>query len=142
MYCSERCREESYNLYHRIECETLQLMTSAEVSKYTYIVLRTVLIASKQGKELETLRTHPIYGKPFILPDYIANKKYDSNDYYNIQALIDHHEKHPLSLHAHYIQQAVILLHALKNSSFFDNIEMNKNSVNFLFFSSIRCIFT
>ncbi|XKL63349.1 hypothetical protein PGB90_005713 [Kerria lacca] len=129
MYCSERCREESYNLYHRIECETLQLMTSAEVSKYTYIVLRTVLIASKQGKELETLRTHPIYGKPFILPDYIANKKYDSNDYYNIQALIDHHEKHPLSLHAHYIQQAVILLHALKNSSFFDNIEMNKNSV-------------
>lgn len=64
MYCSERCRQEAFDLYHRIECKMLVIFNSVlhkwpQLKEDPLLVLRLFLIGTKQGSELTKLMNDP-----------------------------------------------------------------------------------
>lgn len=66
MYCSERCRKEAFDLYHRIECRILPWVRLMEDSggelDNILLCLRMFLIGTKQGSLLtELMRNSNVY---------------------------------------------------------------------------------
>ena len=58
MYCSEHCRKQAHNSYHRVECEMLSIeyrIPSTVRSSIEFTELRMLLIGSKQGTQLRNL---------------------------------------------------------------------------------------
>lgn len=59
MYCSEACRTQADNAYHRIECKMLPFYNSEDLKDTKYmeavVAIRTLLIGTKQGTQLKTL---------------------------------------------------------------------------------------
>lgn len=139
MFCSKRCRDEAVKLYHRVECEMMPTLLAqhsgperSPLETSELLALRILLIVTQQGKEFKRLMTHPIYKQIFSDKKYVhLDKKFMSEDYFNIHNLEDHYEKRTLLHWFPLITSTITLLNGLINSSFFDENEKMKNQVNF-----------
>lgn len=64
MFCSIRCRENAFEKFHRIECQIFSMLMDPDeedVSMMTWATVRILLIATKQGQELDQMMSHPVY---------------------------------------------------------------------------------
>lgn len=147
MYCSDHCRLEANKLYHQVECEIFPFFLNLNHWDDDCMVLKMLLIGTKQGKELVKLYKNEnlkksLFDKRMELPD---NQRYVI-DY---QAVCNLNIPEPSKLFvkkslgrftcAH---RASVLLHYLKNSSFFDasnqEINMDEVSTGFSFIVSFK----
>lgn len=140
MFCGDSCYQRALHLYHRTECGILSFLVSLELGKMELLALRTLLIASDQGKELNNLRTHPVFGYPFAKRRFDANQRYISHDYLSVHNLEDHFARRSIAELFRRSAAAVILLYALKHSSFFNTDVNTKNFSNVRISSLIRRI--
>lgn len=123
MYCSERCRREAYDSYHRVECIVVPLFSVSEQQEVILLALRTFFIGTKQGSELTNLMNDPnVY-------DCLEGMWEDANvpqleNYLSVLNLIwrvnDNEFPSPVSMFAAYTI-AGILFGALKHVNFFKN---------------------
>lgn len=108
------------NRFHRIECPILiNAFNSTEIVEKDWLALRLLLVATKQGKELETLMQHPVYKNP--LNDVLSNipTTFDSKNFSHMFNLVNHLDKRPPGSWDDKIGMAGLLLYILKSSSFF-----------------------
>lgn len=62
MYCSTKCQETSWNLYHKYECPLLSTLYHLEVSKLTLLALRIAIMARNNYHEIDTYTLpNPLY---------------------------------------------------------------------------------
>lgn len=139
MYCGNRCRQEAYELYHRVECEIISFFPDIEVIRADMLALRILLIGTEQGKLLLSLRRNENFKNIFKdTPKYIPYQKY-TRDYLSVCNLKITKRKLLKSTRDTQIRvcRAVLMLHLLKQSSFFDsaNEELNLSKVSDFFFS-------
>ncbi len=143
MFCGESCRENALNSFHRIECQVLPLVfSSLKLGKIELLALRILIIASKQGKELANLFEHPLYQRPFAEKYSDFKNKYSSDDYFSVHNLEDNYAKRSVNDLFQRSMAAAVLLHILKQSSFFEDIykeadRVRRNKLKFVLFSSI-----
>lgn len=132
MFCSERCRENATDLFHDIECPILATALTLKVSEMEWLAFRTLIVAAKQGKQLMTLMMHPLYGHPISEKTCELSEKYISEDYLTVHNLEDNFTKRCA---ADIFQRSVavaILLHLLKQTSFFSHMNCEDVQVRFL----------
>ena len=55
LYCSERCRKQAYDSYHRIECQLWPFYSQQFSSMAFRMAVRTLLIGTEQGTKLDDL---------------------------------------------------------------------------------------
>ena len=70
-FCSEHCREKSWTLYHRIECDILPILQ--QTGEQTHLALRMLIVAATGG-DLNQIRKiiqecEHLSKKPFVLSD-------------------------------------------------------------------------
>lgn len=135
MFCNNNCYQQALNLYHQTECKILPFLVSLKLSKMELLALRTLLIATKQGKELNNLHAHPDFKYPFMKKHLDTNKTYISLDYISVHNLEDNFSKQSLSEMFRRAATTVVVLYALKHSSFFD--ESSTPYVSFMYTKSI-----
>lgn len=132
MYCGDHCRLEASELYHRTECEFSQFLEKNIFDIRDVLVLRTFLTGTKQGKHLKKYRKNENFQNLFgERSQYSANKKY-KNDYLSICNLHINLKNYPLVTAS--IHQSAIMLHLLKQSSFFNDVDLEIHEVSFNFF--------
>lgn len=130
MFCGKHCREKAFKLFHRTECEILALVRSLEFSKMELLSLRILIIASNQGKELKSLMVHPLYSYP-IMDKYInVYDKFISEDYFSVHNLEDNFSKRSVQNSFSRSVVAAVLLHVLKQSSFFSTLKRRERKVS------------
>lgn len=132
MYCGEHCRLEASVLYHRTECEFSQFLDKNIFDIFDVLVLRTFLVGTKQGKHLEKYRKNENFQNLFgEKPQYSSSEKYKS-DYLSIYNLHINLKNYPqLTIR---IYRSAIMLHLLKQSSFFNDVYLEIDEVSFNFF--------
>lgn len=66
MFCSTRCRENAFALFHRVECQIVSKLASLEGDGLlaTWDPVRILLVITKQGEELDRIMNHPAYKHP------------------------------------------------------------------------------
>lgn len=55
MYCSEGCRTQALNSYHRTECKLTSFYDREQLDPHEIMAIRALLIGTEQGVELENL---------------------------------------------------------------------------------------
>ena len=55
MYCSNRCRDQAYNLYHRMECKLWPFYESERLDSQSITAIQTLFVGTKQGTYLNDL---------------------------------------------------------------------------------------
>lgn len=117
MYCSVGCRNDAYNRYHRIECAILPIAWDFGESELAWLSLRILLIATKQGEELETILKDPAFQEPMKNTDPSVEYNFDST-FLHVYNLMFNYLRPTGKLHPGCIN-AVVILYILKHSNFF-----------------------
>lgn len=132
MFCNEVCRAESMERYHATECDILPFLLSLEVSKMELLAVRTLIIATNQGKYLSHLFDDPVLGKPlpYPVPSELLNisEPYISEDYKSVHMLEENFLRRSASDLFQRSATAALLLHVIKFSSFFEHAESHSVS--------------
>lgn len=85
MFCSEACRDKAFKTFHRIECQIFSMFPVGkedQISFSKWAALRTLLVATKQGQELDQIMNHPVYKSPLTKNfTWDQSKKFNSEDY-------------------------------------------------------------
>lgn len=87
MYCSEGCRQDAYDSYHRTECKLSSMLSYGEEVETLWLPLRIFLIGTKQGSELTNLMNDPNVYESLDGKRKCVDVPY-SNDYYSILNLL------------------------------------------------------
>lgn len=119
MFCSERCRDEAFRLYHQIECQLLPTLVKLDIDKFGLLSLRILMIASNQSKSLNELMRHPIYGQPICERYSDFRDRFVSSDYFTVHNLADNFYKRTIADLFRKSIEAACLLHLLMQTSFF-----------------------
>ncbi|XP_046407225.1 SET and MYND domain-containing protein 4-like [Ischnura elegans] len=91
MFCSEKCQEMSWNLYHEKECSILFYVLKLDMGKMAHLALRIVLQLefSSLKNLIESINENP-YSKCLREKGFSENGKYISSDYTAIYHLEGH----------------------------------------------------
>ena len=122
MFCSQRCRDDAMNRFHRTECSILikAFKFMDEISEKYWLAIRLLLIVTKQGEELEMLMQHPVYKDPFSNVPSSVPTTFDSKDFAHMFSLVTHVDKRPAGSWDDKLEMAVGFLYILKSASFFE----------------------
>lgn len=116
MFCTAACLESAYKRFHRLECKIIGHIQHFGIKDSAWLAIRMLMVASNQGRTLETMMKHSIFGNPMIKETNVLPRM-DLETYAHIHNLEDHVEErrfdYPNGL------MAALLLHILKHSSFF-----------------------
>lgn len=127
LFCSKSCLQKALNCFHRIECQILSLVGYPVETSLNWLAIRLLMMATKQGKEIEALMTHPVFKNPLKKPTGEFPDRFESQDYYNIQNLEDHLDKKDNSSLLSAVFSVSIHVNILMNTSFLDELcEKNK----------------
>lgn len=116
IFCSEQCRDNGWESFHKIECGIMQHLWNSGISITCQMALR--VIAQKSLKyfieiksELEELRKNCDYAKTDLYPH---------DDYRRVFVLVTHENERSFEDIFHRIVMASFLTHCLKLGGFFD----------------------
>lgn len=89
------------------------------------LALRMLMIATRQGQDVEKLSEHPIYGNPFDLRVRPIDRHHSEEDYYHIHHLESHQKELKNFDLVRLCYKAAVLLESLKWTTFFEvsNVE-------------------
>lgn len=82
MYCSQLCKEDAFKQYHQIECQ-MDLYFQALMKTLPFnirLTIRTFLVATKQGEDLEKLMQNSFFKNPMKKAIDPISKKFNSED--------------------------------------------------------------
>lgn len=129
MFCNDKCRQEAFDSFHSIECKFIASLVSLKLNRTACLALKILLVATDQGKSLNALMAHPVYGQSFNRQLFDSNDVYDSRKYAAVHDLIDNFEKKDVLFQFYRAATAALLVHILKQSPFFDSAN-NSDSVH------------
>lgn len=130
VFCSDQCYEQALANFHRIECEILPFLISLKLDKMLLLAMRILIVATNQGKHVMHLYNHPVYKQPMSAVRSTAIEVYNSSEYLSVHNLEDNYSKRSVANMFRRSTDAVILLHALKHSSFFAKANEEINNVS------------
>lgn len=121
IFCSEKCRDDACNSYHRIECGIMQHLWNSGASITCQMALRTVSQKTLKyfldiKSELELLRN---------AADYTRTDAYPNDDYRRVFNLVTHEKDRTFEDIFHRLVMASFLTHCLKLGGFFDDGDAN-----------------
>ena len=116
IFCSNKCRDDSWNTYHRIECGIMQHLWNSGASITCQMALRVIAQKSLKyfldiKKELEELKTNPSYERLDQLPN---------DDYRRVFVLVTHEKDRTFEDIFHRNVMASFLINCLKLGGFFE----------------------
>lgn len=122
IFCSEKCRDECWDSYHKTECGILQHLWNSGVSITCQMALRIIAMKSLNyflqiKDELEELRTNR---------DYSKTDAYPHDDYRRVFVLVTHENERSFEDIFHRIVMASFLTHCLKLGGFFAGDESDE----------------
>lgn len=154
MFCSEICRKNAFETFHRIECQIFSMFPIGKednISLNKWAAFRTLLVATKQGKELDQLMNHPVYKLPLAtkfgrdLKEKFNSEDYSSVFYHGKRSRSNKLENYGSEFSLSVFVNVAKWLYLLRHTSFFGELEDKKEvKINFALLSfmllALACI--
>ncbi|KAK7588157.1 hypothetical protein V9T40_005402 [Parthenolecanium corni] len=139
MFCSEICRKNAFETFHRIECQIFSMFPIGKednISLNKWAAFRTLLVATKQGKELDQLMNHPVYKLPLAtkfgrdLKEKFNSEDYSSVFYHGKRSRSNKLENYGSEFSLSVFVNVAKWLYLLRHTSFFGELEDKKENLD------------
>lgn len=132
-YCSESCADQSWNAYHSIECQYLDLIHGAGLGGNVHLALR---IVTKAGygflKDFRNEIQHGLCNNTGTELGCRRNGIYNSFDYLPIYCLVTHSEERTIADLFRRTMMAIFLLKILQGGTFFGKKPCSQEDLAFI----------
>ena len=132
-FCSEQCRDDSWNEYHETECKYLKLFQSRAIGHIGHLAFRTAVRASFLGMKEHAQKKATASLPNGHLSGFNEELVY-GNDYNSVYNLVTHSEGRTSEDHFRFTVVASVLTKILSETNFFgaQNEPPTKEDINFV----------
>nr|XP_018907929.1 PREDICTED: SET and MYND domain-containing protein 4 [Bemisia tabaci] len=124
MYCSEKCRNRNWEKCHKIECKILPTLLDLEFNKMELLALRILLVASRQGLEINLLRDYVesfSHQESDVIKGLNSSGQYISSDYCSMHHLETNSHRRSLADLFRRCTVATVFIYLLGRIDFFES---------------------